>query len=56
MPLVLGNPLDLFAIASTAFVVRAIAADGETTWFEGLLLVGVYVLFGCGFYFLRSAA
>ena len=24
---------------------------GETTWFEGLLLVGVYVLFGVAFFF-----
>jgi Ca2+:H+ antiporter len=31
MNLVFGSPLDLFAIASTAFIVRAIAADGETT-------------------------
>lgn len=54
MTLVLGSPLDLFAIAGTAFVVRAIAADGETTWFEGLLLVGVYVLFGLAFYFVRA--
>ena len=52
MSLVLGNPVDLFAIASTAFVVRAIAADGATTWFEGLLLVGIYVRFGLAFYFL----
>jgi Ca2+:H+ antiporter len=51
MNLVFGSPLDLFAIASTAFVVRAIAADGETTWFEGLLLVGVYVLFALAYYF-----
>jgi Ca2+:H+ antiporter len=51
MSLVLGSPLDLFAIACTAFIVRAIAADGATTWFEGLLLVGVYVLFGIAFYF-----
>lgn len=54
MSLVLGNPVDLFAIASTAFVVRAIAADGATTWFEGLLLVGIYVLFGLAFYFVRT--
>jgi Ca2+:H+ antiporter len=51
MNLVFGSPLDLFAIASTAFVVRAIAADGETTWFEGLLLVGVYMLFAFAYYF-----
>lgn len=55
MNLVLGSPLDLFAIASTAFVVRAITADGETTWFEGLLLIGVYALFGLAFYFVRPA-
>jgi len=51
MNLVFGSPLDLFAIASTAFVVGAISADGETTWFEGLLLVGVYVLFAIAYYF-----
>src|SRR5215471_11998228 len=51
MNLVFGSPLDLFAIASTAFVVRSVAADGETTWFEGLLLVGVYLLFALAYYF-----
>jgi Ca2+/H+ antiporter len=51
MNLVFGSPLDLFAIATTAFIVRAIAADGETTWFERLLLVGVYVLFAIAYYF-----
>jgi Ca2+:H+ antiporter len=55
MNLVFDNPLDLFAIAATAFVVRAIAADGETTWFEGLLLVGVYILFGLAFFFVEPA-
>jgi Ca2+:H+ antiporter len=51
--LVFASPLDLFAIASAAFIVRVIAADGETTWFEGLLLVGVYLLFALAYY-LRS--
>jgi Ca2+:H+ antiporter len=55
MNLVFHNPLYLFAIASTAFVVNAIARDGETTWFEGLLLVGVYVLFGLAFFFTGPA-
>jgi Ca2+:H+ antiporter len=55
MTLVFHNPLYLFAIASTAFVVNAIARDGETTWFEGLLLVGVYVLFGLAFFFTGPA-
>jgi Ca2+:H+ antiporter len=51
MNLVFHNPLYLFAIAATAFVVSAIARDGETNWFEGLVLLGVYVLFGLGFFF-----
>jgi Ca2+:H+ antiporter len=51
MNLVFGSPLDLFAIASAAFIVRVIASDGETTWFEGLLLVGVYLLFALAYYF-----
>jgi Ca2+:H+ antiporter len=54
MTLVFANPLQLFAIASTAFIVRAITADGETTWFEGLLLIGVYCLFGFGFFFVEG--
>jgi Ca2+:H+ antiporter len=41
MNLVFGNLLDLFVIAGAVFIVRSVAADGETTWFEGLLLVGV---------------
>jgi Ca2+:H+ antiporter len=51
MNLVFGSPLDLFAIAGAAFIVRSVAADGETTWFEGLLLVGVYLLLGLAYYF-----
>lgn len=51
MTLVFRNPLDLFAIAGTVFIVNAIAGDGETTWFEGVLLIGVYALFAVAFFF-----
>ena len=51
MDLVFTNPLDLFAIAGTAWIVNTIASDGETTWFEGLLLVGVYALLALGYFF-----
>ncbi len=46
MTLVFHKSIALFAIASAAFIVNAIATDGETTWFEGVLLLGVYVLLG----------
>ncbi len=51
MTLVFDNPLDLFAIAGSTFIVNAIAADGETTWFEGVLLIGIYLLLGLAFFY-----
>lgn len=55
MTLVFHSPLDLLAVTSAAFVVRAVAADGETTWFEGLLLIGVYGMLGLAFFFVGPA-
>lgn len=46
------RPLELAAIAAAAFAVNAIALDGETTWFEGLLLVAVYLIAAVAFFFL----
>jgi Ca2+:H+ antiporter len=51
MNLVFANPIELFAIPGVAFIVNAIAQDGETTWFEGLLLIAVYVLLALAFFF-----
>ncbi|MEO5930641.1 MAG: calcium/proton exchanger [Candidatus Kapaibacterium sp.] len=51
MNLVFTNPLELIAIAGVAFAVNSIAQDGETTWFEGLLLIAVYALLALAFYF-----
>lgn len=51
MNLVFSNPLELIAIAGVAFAVNSIAQDGETTWFEGLLLIAVYTLLALAFFF-----
>ena len=51
MNLVFPNPLELIAIAGVAFAVNAISQDGEVTWFEGALLIGVYILLGIAFFF-----
>ncbi len=51
MNLVFANPLELIAIAAAAFIVNAIALDGDTTWFEGVLLLAVYVILGMAFFF-----
>ena len=50
MNLVFDNPLELIAIASVAFIVNAILRDGEATWFEGVLLIAVYILLGVAFF------
>jgi Ca2+:H+ antiporter len=55
MTLVFPNTLNLFAITGAAFIVRAITADGDSSWFEGLLLIGVYVLLALAFFFLGPA-
>jgi len=51
MNLVFTNPLELIAIAGVAFAVNSIALDGETTWFEGVLLIAVYLLLALAFFF-----
>ena len=51
MDLVFSNPLELIAIAGVAFAVNTIAHDGETTWFEGVLLLAIYALLGLAFFF-----
>ena len=53
MNLVFSNPMELIAIASVAFAVNSIAQDGETTWFEGVLLLAVYALLALAFFFLE---
>ncbi len=49
--LVFVNPLELIAVVAVAFTVRSVAQDGETTWFEGVLLMGVYALLALAFFF-----
>jgi Ca2+:H+ antiporter len=51
MNLVFSNPLELIAIAGTSVAVRTVAQDGETTWFEGVLLLTVYGLLALAFFF-----
>lgn len=54
MNLVFENPLELIAIVGVTFAVNAIAADGETTWFEGVLLLASYVILAMAFFLVQS--
>ena len=51
MNLVFSSPLEMISFVAVALVVNAIAKDGESTWFEGVLLVGVYLLLALAFFF-----
>jgi Ca2+:H+ antiporter len=51
MDLVFNNPMELVAIASVAIIESAISKDGEVTWFEGVLLVGVYLMMAFAFFY-----
>jgi len=53
----IGNPMDivftayeLAAIGVAAFIAKSISRDGSTNWFEGVLLLVVYVILGIAFY------
>ena len=55
---IFGTPMDLqfssfevLAIALSVFVIGQLIRDGESNWFEGAMLVGVYCIFAMGFYF-----
>ena len=52
MNLVFSNPLEMLSFIAVALAVNAISQDGETTWFEGVLLLGVYVMLAMAFFFM----
>ena len=56
MTLVFPSVLDLFAIFGAVSIARSIAADGETNWYEGLMLIGVYLLLAIAFFFVAPPA
>ncbi|SDD99385.1 Ca2+:H+ antiporter [Paenibacillus sp. UNCCL117] len=41
---------ELIAIGVAAFIAKSISQDGATTWYEGVLLLVVYVVLGIAFY------
>ena len=56
MNLVFSSPLELVAIVAVALIVTTVTKDGEATWFEGVLLITVYLLLALSFYFVTPKA
>ena len=51
MDLVLHSPLELAALVGSVLIGNSIARDGETNWYEGLMLLGVYAILALAFFF-----
>ena len=54
-----GRPMNLLfttfevvTVGLAVLVVSLVAADGESNWMEGVLLLAVYLIFGIAFFFL----
>lgn len=57
----LGQPMDLLfsrfeivALGLSVLITREIIGDGQSNWLEGLMLVGVYLMLGIGFFYLPA--
>ncbi|MEJ8304371.1 calcium/proton exchanger [Saccharibacillus sacchari] len=47
------STIEIVAIAVSVFVAKSIIQDGETNWYEGLLLIAVYIILGVSFFMVR---
>lgn len=45
------NPFELLALWAGVLISAFALADGESNWFEGAMMVAVYIAFGCVFWF-----
>jgi Ca2+:H+ antiporter len=47
---------EVIALAAASYVAAMVAQDGESNWFEGLMLLGVYLIIGLAFFLLPEAS
>lgn len=46
---------EVIALAAASYVASLVAEDGESNWYEGLMLLGVYLIIGLAFFLLPDA-
>lgn len=51
----LFSEFELVGIILSVIIARSLIADNSSTWLEGVMLVGVYVMLGVGFYYAPAA-
>ncbi len=47
---------EVIALAAASYIAALVAEDGESNWFEGLMLLGVYVIIGLAFFLLPEVS
>jgi Ca2+:H+ antiporter len=50
------TPLEVVAVMLSVLTVVILAQNGETNWFEGVLLLGLYAILGIAFFYLPEMA
>ncbi|MFX3633362.1 MAG: calcium/proton exchanger [Candidatus Pristimantibacillus sp.] len=47
---IIFTPIELTAIGVSVFIAKSVSRDGNTNWYEGFLLIMVYIILGIAFY------
>ena len=50
------SPLEVAAVLLSVGIIIIIASNGETNWFEGVLLLSVYAILSIGFFYIPAVA
>jgi Ca2+:H+ antiporter len=48
------TPLEVVSVMLTVFTVVVVCMNGRTNWFEGTLLLGLYLILGIAFFFVPA--
>jgi Ca2+:H+ antiporter len=46
------SPMEVVAVMMTVFVVVIVSLNGQSNWFEGVLLLGLYAILGIAFFYI----
>jgi Ca2+:H+ antiporter len=52
----LFSPMEVVAVILTVMIVVVLGLDGATNWFEGVLLLAVYIILGIAFFYIPASA
>lgn len=48
------SPMEIVAVILSVFIIIVVAIDGQTNWFEGVLLIGMYAILGIAFFYIPA--